>query len=119
MFTSHSTATPSTLVSHAADALMYGQWSEATRLFDRAADRMLETMDQCPRLTLLSACVGLEPSPAAFKMLATLVDGSHPLYLFGQIISPVSELSESEGKPAAHIRFVDEEIDTTLSELGL
>lgn len=116
--------TISTYCHHAFAALQYGQWHEAENLM-RKADVLvageLEAVDQLPRLTVLSAVVGFEPSPPAFTVLQSKVAGTighePDLMALAQLVSLVAQLAESVDEPAEWVAFLNEEIDNTLSEL--
>lgn len=117
------TATAYTLTHHACDAMMYGRWSEAERLFRRAELRIIEESEPLSRLEILSALVDFEPSPQAFHDLRVSLTarlGYAPdAWRLAELGSLVAQLQESAGKPDTWgiAAYINDEIDTTLTEL--
>ena len=122
MFANQSTAaTPLTLTHHACDAMMYGRWSEAERLMRRAELRIIEEAEPLSRLEILSALVDFEPSPQAFhdlrESLTARLGYAPDVWRIAELAALVAQLQESSGEPDAWVAFLDQEIDTTLTEL--
>lgn len=115
------TATPYTLVHHAADALMYGRWTEADKLLRKAAARILEEVEPLSRLEILTAMVDFEPSPQAFhdlrESLTARLGYAPDVWRLAELAALVAQLQESAGEPTEWVAFLDSEIDLTLDEL--
>ena len=121
MFANKSTATPSTLVHHAADALVYGRWSEATRLFAKAAERIEAETIPDHRMTILAACADFdlhtETIQALHARLETATGRTLDVLLLAELVADVASLAESAGESESWADWLNEEIDHTLADM--